>query len=69
MRKIELERVREVARSTFWLVPALCVVAAIGLAIGLLGLDQQLGRARAVFLFPGPPGAGGTQLSRRSSRR
>ena len=55
MWETELERAREVARSAFWLVPSLCVLAAIGLAIGLVALDQQFGTTRAVFLFPGPP--------------
>jgi len=55
MRQIEVDRLREVTRSAFWLVPSVCVLAAIGLAIGLLAVDQQLGAARAVFLFPGPP--------------
>ncbi len=57
MRQIEIDRLREVTRAVFWLVPTLCVLAAIGLAIGLLAVDQQLGAARAVFLFPGPPTA------------
>jgi uncharacterized membrane protein len=51
-----LSRVRDVARSTFWLVPALCVAAAIGLAAGLIALDQALPVTHgAVLVFPGPP--------------
>ncbi|MGH3157115.1 MAG: DUF2254 domain-containing protein [Streptosporangiaceae bacterium] len=50
-----LPHVRDVARSTFWLVPALCVTAAIGLGIGLIALDQALPVTHAVVVFPGPP--------------
>ena len=39
---VSLERVRDELRSMFWLVPAACVVAAIGAAIGLIALDQAL---------------------------
>lgn len=49
------ERLRDAARSAFWLVPSLCVIGAIGLAIGLVIVDRQLGQTRVVFLFPGPP--------------
>ncbi|MGI8450227.1 MAG: DUF2254 domain-containing protein [Streptosporangiaceae bacterium] len=53
---VSLSRARDVARSTFWLVPALCVAAAIGLAIGLIALDQALPVTHgAVLVFPGPP--------------
>jgi uncharacterized membrane protein len=58
-----LQREREIARSLFWLVPALCVAAAIGLAIGLLVIDHQLGPTRGVFLFPGPPSTARSFLS------
>jgi uncharacterized membrane protein len=44
-----------VARSTFWLVPALCVAAAIGLAVGLIALDEALPGTHAAVVFPGPP--------------
>lgn len=60
---VSFERLRDIARSTFWLVPALCVLAAIGLAIGLVFADQQLGQTRAVFLFPGPPDGARSLLS------
>jgi uncharacterized membrane protein len=52
---VSLSRARDVARSTFWLVPALCVAAAIGLAVGLIALDQALPVTHAVVVFPGPP--------------
>jgi uncharacterized membrane protein len=47
--------VRDLARSAFWLVPALCVVAAVGLAIGLVALDEVLPVTHGVAVFPGPP--------------
>ncbi|MGH3284185.1 MAG: DUF2254 domain-containing protein [Streptosporangiaceae bacterium] len=50
-----LSHARDVARSTFWLVPALCASAAIGLAIGLIALDQALPVTHGVLVFPGPP--------------
>lgn len=43
------------ARSAFWLVPALCVVFAIGLAIGLIALDEVLPVTHGAEVFPGPP--------------
>ncbi len=50
------ERIRDVIRSTFWLIPALCVVASIGLAAGLIALDRVVRDPSGVlFLFPGPP--------------
>jgi uncharacterized membrane protein len=58
-----LEHARDLARSAFWLIPAICVVAAIGLGIGLLTVDEHLGTTRAVFLFPGPPSGARTFLS------
>ena len=39
----------------FWLVPAACVVTAIGAAVGLIALDQALGAVSPGLLFPGPP--------------
>ncbi|MGI8451935.1 MAG: DUF2254 domain-containing protein [Streptosporangiaceae bacterium] len=39
----------------FWLVPAACVAAAIGAAVGLILLDQALGQVSTGVLFPGPP--------------
>jgi uncharacterized membrane protein len=63
MPRIGLERLREVLRSTFWLIPATCVAAAIALAVGLLALDQELGQARGIFLFPGSPATARSFLS------
>jgi uncharacterized membrane protein len=60
---MQLEHARDLARSAFWLIPAICVVAAVGLGIGLLKVDQHLGATRAVFLFPGPPSGARTFLS------
>jgi uncharacterized membrane protein len=63
MPRVGLERLRELLRATFWLVPAMCVTAAIGLAIGLLALDQRLGPTRGIFLFPGSPSTARSFLS------
>ena len=63
MPRIGLERLREVLRSTFWLIPAACVAAAIALAIGLLALDQRLLGAHGIFLFPGSPATACSFLS------
>ena len=54
---------REVVRSSFWVVPALCVAAAVGLAIGLLAIDEQLAGTRELFLFPGAPSTARSFLS------
>ncbi len=55
MRAVSSEHAREVVRSAFWPLPSLCVVAAIGLGVGLVSVDHSVGATRAVFLFPGPP--------------
>ena len=52
---VSLERVRDELRSMFWLVPAACVAAAIGTAVGLIMLDQAVGQMSTGVLFPGPP--------------
>ncbi|HET8979048.1 MAG TPA: DUF2254 domain-containing protein [Solirubrobacteraceae bacterium] len=55
--------VREVVLSSFWVLPSLCVAAAIGLGVGLLALDHNLGPTHAGFLFPGPPSGARSLLS------
>jgi len=60
---VSVERARDVARSTFWLVPAVCVVISIGLAIGLGALDDALPATHAFFVFPGPPAGARSFLS------
>jgi len=60
---VSLERVRDELRSMFWLVPAACVVAAIGAAVGLIALDQALGTVSPGVLFPGPPSGARSFLS------
>ncbi|MDQ6857128.1 MAG: hypothetical protein M3Z57_08655, partial [Candidatus Dormibacteraeota bacterium] len=61
---VSMRRAQDVLRSTFWLVPAICVVASIGLAVALIALDTQLGTTHTtIFLFPGPPGGARTFLS------
>ncbi len=47
----------------FWLVPAACVVTAIGAAVGLIALDQALGAVSPGVLFPGPPSGARSFLS------
>lgn len=63
MPRIGREHLREMLRATFWLVPAMCVMAAIALAIGLLALDQRLGPTHGIFLFPGSPSTARSFLS------
>jgi uncharacterized membrane protein len=53
----------ELVRVAFWPVPSACVLASIGLGIGLLAVDHAIGAAHAVFLFPGPPSGARTFLS------
>ena len=60
---VSLERVRDELRSMFWLVPAVCVVTAIGVAVGLVALDQALGAVSPGVLFPGPPSGARSFLS------
>lgn len=60
---VSVERARDVARSTFWLVPAVCVIISVGLAIGLVALDDALPATHAVFVFPGPPAGARSFLS------
>ncbi|MHA6783306.1 DUF2254 domain-containing protein [Pseudonocardia saturnea] len=55
MALVSTERVLDRARSAFWLVPALCAVAAILLAVGLVEIDERIGDLESMFLFPGPP--------------
>jgi uncharacterized membrane protein len=54
---------RDELRSMFWLVPAACVVTAIGAAVGLIALDQALGAVSPGVLFPGPPSGARSFLS------
>jgi uncharacterized membrane protein len=60
---VSAERVRDELRSMFWLVPAACVVTAIGAAVGLIALDQALGPVSPGVLFPGPPAGARSFLS------
>lgn len=60
---VSAERLRDVLRSAFWLVPAACTVLAIALGVGLLALDDQIPYARTAFLFPGPPSGARSFLS------
>lgn len=60
---VSVERLRDVMRSAFWFVPALCVTAAIGLAVGLVFLDEAIGDLPLAFLFPGPPAAARSLLA------
>jgi uncharacterized membrane protein len=60
---VSFERVRDELRSMFWLVPAVCVLAAIGVAVGLVALDHTLGAVSPGVLFPGPPAGARSFLS------
>lgn len=60
---VSAARARDVLRSAFWLVPSLCVLASIGLAVGLIALDQHLPAAHGFFLYPGPPDGARSFLS------
>ncbi|HEX5349460.1 MAG TPA: hypothetical protein VFW64_20520 [Pseudonocardiaceae bacterium] len=48
---VSTERLQDVLRSTFWLIPALCVAAAIGLGVGLVAVDQAIGSPPVEFLI------------------
>ncbi len=50
-------------RQAFWFIPAVCVVAAIGLALALQQLDEGLQRHGGGFAFAGGPEAARTLLS------
>jgi len=60
---VSLERTRDVARSTFWLIPAVCVLVSIVLAIGLIALDDALPATHGFLIFPGPPAGARSFLS------
>ena len=60
---VSVARARDVLRSAFWLVPSLCVLASIALAVGLVALDKYLPAAHGFLLFPGPPGGARAFLS------
>jgi uncharacterized membrane protein len=55
MAAVSLDRIRDRLRAAFWLIPSACAVVAVGLAIGLVGVDRDLGDAATRYLFPGPP--------------
>lgn len=55
MAQVSIARVRDRVRSAFWLVPALCAVAAVVLAVGIVSVDELIGDFQSRFLFPGPP--------------
>jgi uncharacterized membrane protein len=58
-----MERARDVARATFWLVPAVCVLVSIGLAVGLLAIDDAIPVHHTLAVFPGPPSGARNFLS------
>ncbi len=61
MRRVAFTRLRDRIRSSFWLVPTVCVVVSIVLAVGLVKVDQLIGDVQSAVLFPGPP-AGATSF-------
>jgi len=64
VRFASVERMRDKIKSTFWVVPAACVLASILLAAGLIRLDQILGAdAGVVVFYPGPPEGARSLLS------
>jgi uncharacterized membrane protein len=58
-----LPRPWQVIRSEFWVLPALSVVASIGLAAGLIALDHHLEHVRSFMFYPGPPSGARSFLS------
>jgi uncharacterized membrane protein len=56
-------RVADVLRSAVWLVPAVCVAGAIGLAVVLIVVDTDLRPSGGLLLFPGPPAGARSFLS------
>ena len=60
---VSFERQRDRLRSAFWLVPATCTAAAIGLGLGMVVLDHYLGPAPTALLYPGPPAGARSFLS------
>ena len=56
-------RVADVLRSAVWLVPAVCVAGAIGLAVVLIVVDADLRPSGGLLLFPGPPDGARSFLS------
>ncbi len=63
MRIVSTSRLRDVVRSTFWVIPAACVAGSIALAVGLIVVDQRLGSSHAFYLYPGPPSGARSFLS------
>jgi uncharacterized membrane protein len=55
MAAASFDRVRDRLRAAFWLIPSACAVVAVGLAIGLVGVDRDVGDGATRYLFPGPP--------------
>ncbi len=45
MAAASLDRIRDRLRAAFWLIPSACAVVAVGLAIGLVGVDRDGGDA------------------------
>lgn len=62
-RVVSISRVRDVLRSSFWLVPAVCVCASVALGIGLIAWDRHLPATHAAFLYPGPAAGARSFLS------
>jgi len=60
---MRLSHLREMVRSSFWLVPGVCVAVAIGLAMLVTTIDQRLVRVGSPLVFTGGPEAARTLLS------
>lgn len=55
MPSVNVSRIVDRVNSTFWVVPAFCVVLSVTLALVVARVDIALGDFTTGFLFPGPP--------------
>ena len=60
---VPASRVAYTLRSAIWLIPAICVAGALGLAIVLIEIDTRLHVSGGALLFPGPPAGARSFLS------
>ncbi len=59
-----MERLRDKVRSTFWVVPALCVLASIALSLVLVAVDRAWdANGPGTFFYPGGPDGARSLLS------
>jgi uncharacterized membrane protein len=60
---VSRSRAADVLRSTVWLVPAVCVVGSVAVAVALIVIDADLRPSGGALLFPGPPAGARSFLS------